>query len=150
MLIILQNFVKLAFPEVAFPENRLFERFGTFRTNNLQTRWVISKLISCLLMVLDICWKFRGHTSSSPRDLNVVSTPQMPVSCQKEQMLLTVKIFTKIKKKWEDPNTVQRKINKRLLYLAHSKGLIWNSIFNVYWTDRRKSLADDSGSIPSS
>ena len=37
--------MKLACPEVAFPENRLFERFWTLLTHNLQTRSVMSKKI---------------------------------------------------------------------------------------------------------
>ena len=36
--IIILQIVKLACPEIVFSENRLFERFWTLRTYNLQTR----------------------------------------------------------------------------------------------------------------
>ena len=45
-------------------------------------------LISYILTELDVCYKVHGHTSSGFRDLR--ANPQMLVTCQKEQMLLTV------------------------------------------------------------
>ena len=96
ILIILQTFVKAACPEVAFPENRLRSLFGLwgpiiYRPDELCQKnfWFRASL-----------WYFISGQNFMIIRLAVseilggwFSTLQMPVSCQKEQMLWPLNLF---------------------------------------------------------
>ena len=78
------NFAKLACLEVAFPKIGVFGNLVC----NLQTGPIMSIFFwFCASSLTLISCKNDGHTSGSFRDLRSL---QMSVSCQKEQLLLTV------------------------------------------------------------
>ena len=68
--------MKLAYPEVAFSEIRLFDRFLDWPIIYRPDELWLNFWISCLAIGLNIWWKF--------------SLPQMPINCQKEQIQLIV------------------------------------------------------------
>ena len=89
-----QSFVKLPYLEVLFQENRLLVRFWILTWNWQNILFMSIFFILCLPIELDIWYKFHVSEISGKWWL---SNPQMPLSCQKELMTLTVNSCCMIK-----------------------------------------------------